>query len=670
MFNPRTRGLRERVKTMEDVAYFLVRKIEGKGIKAILSTYPCAQPSESLAFRTSLTKYLESIRHQSIYPSSSARSSTNLKPSTNDSSDGMALWWKDVVVRRSLLEECSGEKFERLLLSLSTHTVMKTSGIIIPDTMNALLRSQPIAYASALARYQAERHSWTKSASLLTRSKQDLNMLRANLESHTTSRYPNFSTARLQALAESKKTALLQQYWVGKHGREAFDYMIELGGLKPTVSNRLTDIQGDPLHHISRPSPLPVAAAHHPTHLKKFRRSVFHSKPYPVSKDGEVPPVPSLSHAEIILAGHLDCEKRMRQTISDALTRTRRANVQLSQKLQAAQEKTHATEPTSLFWTIPPNTSGGIVFAPEPDKALMVSLGLEAEYEGLDPQEDLFQRKIEEIREALPAYPVIPDRDAPRLPPIETKIGGSKIPLTKVTASKPAPPNPSLLQVPVDAPKTPSLSPSKSSHSVRRKSVRFSTARRRTGRPSLFRLFSGHGALEDEIDRLVDETHDFPTDDEDTDTEGAASPYKTPRGKPRPKINRIWTAGTPRHETPKPKARQSSALALLLDRDPEMGLPSLNSSTSSNLFGGEDSDDECVSKNIDVTPRPPRRSLVFSTNVEQEQGDDEYDDDDLPSMTLKEILLTADTSHFDLLEADSDDMEDAFLPEDTSFVWE
>lgn len=84
-----------------------------------------------------------------------------------------------------------------------------------------------------------------------------------------------------------------------------------------------------------------------------------------------------------------------------------------------------------------------------------------------------------------------------------------------------------------------------------------------------------------------------------------------------------------------------------------MGLPSLNSSTSSNMFGRDASDDECVS--IDVTPRPPRRSLLLSTNSEQEEGyqptveDDEYDDDDPPSMTLKEILLTADTSHFDLL---------------------
>jgi hypothetical protein len=73
------------------------------------------------------------------------------------------------------------------------------------------------------------------------------------------------------------------------------------------------------------------------------------------------------------------------------------------------------------------------------------------------------------------------------------------------------------------------------------------------------------------------------------------------------------------------------------------------------MFGGEESDDECFSKDIDVTPKPPRRSLLFSANSEQEEGyqptveDDEYDDDDPPSMTLKEILLTADTSHFDLL---------------------
>lgn len=35
IFNPRTRGLRERAKIMEDVAYFLVGKVEGKSAKSV-----------------------------------------------------------------------------------------------------------------------------------------------------------------------------------------------------------------------------------------------------------------------------------------------------------------------------------------------------------------------------------------------------------------------------------------------------------------------------------------------------------------------------------------------------------------------------------------------------------------------------------------------------------
>lgn len=35
IFNPRTRGLRERAKTMEDICYFLVGKIECKGVKTV-----------------------------------------------------------------------------------------------------------------------------------------------------------------------------------------------------------------------------------------------------------------------------------------------------------------------------------------------------------------------------------------------------------------------------------------------------------------------------------------------------------------------------------------------------------------------------------------------------------------------------------------------------------
>ncbi|KAF8961972.1 hypothetical protein BDZ97DRAFT_1920864 [Flammula alnicola] len=119
------------------------------------------------------------------------------------------------------------------------------------------------------------------------------------------------------------------------------------------------------------PSPLPIAAAHHPAHLKRLRRPVFQSKPKAPAGDDSVPPVPSRSHAKIILAGHLDSEKHMRQTLADALARE-----------------------------------------------LMASLGFEREFDilqsdGVDDDEAL-ERKLEDIRGSiLPAYPSIPDLSGP-----------------------------------------------------------------------------------------------------------------------------------------------------------------------------------------------------------------------------------------------------------------
>ena len=36
-------------------------------------------------------------------------------------------WWRNVVIRKATLEECTGEKFERLLLALSIHALMGQS---------------------------------------------------------------------------------------------------------------------------------------------------------------------------------------------------------------------------------------------------------------------------------------------------------------------------------------------------------------------------------------------------------------------------------------------------------------------------------------------------------------------------------------------------------------
>ena len=97
----------------------------------------------SSAFRTSLTKYLEQIRYQAVYSTCSNGDSSNATKKL------IAPWWKNVIVRKSLLEECVGtcqthatfiwityRRFKLLILSLSTHVLMKALGPIHFETMS------------------------------------------------------------------------------------------------------------------------------------------------------------------------------------------------------------------------------------------------------------------------------------------------------------------------------------------------------------------------------------------------------------------------------------------------------------------------------------------------------------------------------------------------------
>ena len=133
VFDVKLRGLRDRIKTMEDLCYFLVGKIEPKprlksvsqfcpyqrttlciqSLFQLFPTYPCSQPSDSVAFRAVLAKYLDALRNQAIRPETlpklqSTSSKGKCPPAPGTTPDPW--WWKDVVVRRSLLEECTGNR--------------------------------------------------------------------------------------------------------------------------------------------------------------------------------------------------------------------------------------------------------------------------------------------------------------------------------------------------------------------------------------------------------------------------------------------------------------------------------------------------------------------------------------------------------------------------------
>ncbi|EPQ56712.1 hypothetical protein GLOTRDRAFT_39401 [Gloeophyllum trabeum ATCC 11539] len=128
---------------MEEISYFLVGKIEGNA-KAVFPAYPCLRPSDATAFRAALTKYLETLRHAALHPKASTdqlrRLGKTVKQSPSSGTPGVELawWWKDVMVRKSLLEECSGDKFERLMLALSTHALVKgLDGQSVPSAIDA-----------------------------------------------------------------------------------------------------------------------------------------------------------------------------------------------------------------------------------------------------------------------------------------------------------------------------------------------------------------------------------------------------------------------------------------------------------------------------------------------------------------------------------------------------
>jgi len=135
VFNVKLRGLRDRIKTMEDLSYFLVGKIEPRSrLKSVsilfplskdhgldlcmesfqlFPTYPCSQPSDSVAFRAVLAKYLESLRNQAVRPETLTKSQSGTSSKDKSPAPGVTpdpWWWKDVVVRRSLLDECTGNR--------------------------------------------------------------------------------------------------------------------------------------------------------------------------------------------------------------------------------------------------------------------------------------------------------------------------------------------------------------------------------------------------------------------------------------------------------------------------------------------------------------------------------------------------------------------------------
>lgn len=182
--------------------------------------YPTKQPSEVIAFRNAVIKYLETIRanalkakSKSMISKSSAASASAKKPaplkgaapssrtasvaSTRSASTALSSrqpssrspsvqskpravshtvssqpiksvdtkkpgtssssivdecpgwWWKDVLIRKSLFEECTGQKFERVLLALSIHALFSYQMTVASTSQT----DEKSAYLEILGKY-------------------------------------------------------------------------------------------------------------------------------------------------------------------------------------------------------------------------------------------------------------------------------------------------------------------------------------------------------------------------------------------------------------------------------------------------------------------------------------------------------------------------------------
>lgn len=327
----------------------------------------------------------------------------------------------------------------------------------------------------------------------------------------------------MKSLAEAQFVRLLKTHWKSNQGKVALSYLQQLADIGSSdaspKSRRALNAYPDVVEvrecldshekrlnwstlsqdFVVKPLSLPVAAAQHPTHLKKLKRLPDASGA--VAKvETKTKATSPKSHAEILLSEDIERYKRLRRILGDAISRLK-AQVDRLRGLVEANPVLDGITASQIFWL--PTKLPSIDPSPHVTKKLLIDLGYEQEYNTLVPDTEddgLLDINIARIRtQLLVPYPAIPQISAPRLSPLHqtsTKLQ-TRIPQRKnadvVTAVT--------SHLSVTQPHSSAFTPSKSIRSLGRKSVRFSSARRRTGRPSMFGGILSN-QLDDEIDKV------------------------------------------------------------------------------------------------------------------------------------------------------------------------
>lgn len=364
IFNVKLRGLRDRIKTMEDLCYFLVGKIEPKPrLKSLFPTYPCLQPSDSVAFRAVLAKYLEGLRNQAVRPETLPKLQSTSSKGKSPAPTPDPWWWKDVVVRRSLLEECTGNRFERMIVALSTHALFANTAELLNNGASdisaalSLLPTLPKAHVSLEATIRDARRVWERSAALLQQRQADSKHSERDAAAgrpHERNEKPTTHTlGELVTVCESTREQLQHEDWRGEDGIVCLNFVVDLAGLKwpkppadeieRTKGSHLSP--GEPSTNEDLLPPLPTAAAHHPQHTESFLAPVM-STSYVPREDLRLAQTSDCGGAcesatpriNFLIAERLAAEEQAKSVFEEALERMRTMHEGLQAQLRLIPE--------------------------------------------------------------------------------------------------------------------------------------------------------------------------------------------------------------------------------------------------------------------------------------------------------------------------------------------
>ena len=91
------------------------------------------------------------------------------------------------------------------------------------------------------------------------------------------------------------------------------------------------------------PPPLPIAAAHHPSNLRKLRKPIFNNAK---TKDAE-----RTTQAQLILSDALNVEKNMYSALAEALIKMKKVSESLAQRMAVLPSVDDQPGPKLDLWT-------------------------------------------------------------------------------------------------------------------------------------------------------------------------------------------------------------------------------------------------------------------------------------------------------------------------------